>query len=569
MGHGFFGVRLAEVPALRRRAGPIPEGWAAPAPSLLRNSDEQTIAGLCAVFTAIESMGLPRHRYEGWGVVAASRFLGRANLARALQSFLAEGVWGTSPHLIPHFALHSASGTISLGLGLHGPNLGVGGGLHAAAEGFLTALTWLSSGSVPGVWLVLSGWSPELVPDRGGGPPTASECQALAIALERPGPSRGRLTFQASLGGEAQAASAPLTWSRLTGTCWREGSRSPDDCDRSARAATNRFSRRAERPRMRHMNRDEPVWITGVGAATPLGFELDEIERSLLAGRSGVSLVTRFPTDDYPSRIAAQLGEIPRHPGCDSREFSARPRLEQLAHWCAEKALRDAGLWGRHLESRVGLVLGLGAEWMLLWEDDHSAGGTRLYDPEQDRESTIERVRRGLNLSGPALAISAACASGNHALELGRSWLRLGLVDYCVAGACDLAVSPIGLATFGNLRASRGGTPNQSRHRGHLTGTATDLCWAKAGSSSCWNDQAMRAALGQRLRGGCRLRLEQRCPPPRDPQPRPGPGRRRHAAGAGRRAHRSRAGRSRQRTRDEHAGRRCRRSGGPSSGAGR
>ena len=97
-------------------------------------------------------------------------------------------------------------------------------------------------------------------------------------------------------------------------------------------------------------------------------------------------------------------------------------------------------------------MLGLGAEWMLLWEVDHFAGGTRLYDPEQDRESTIERVRRGLDLTGPALALSAACASGNHALEIGRQWLRLGLVDYCVAGACDLAVSPIGLATFGNLR---------------------------------------------------------------------------------------------------------------------
>src|ERR1017187_7077458 len=178
------------------------------------------------------------------------------------------------------------------------------------------------------------------------------------------------------------------------------------------------------------MNRDEPVWITGVGAATPLGFELEEIESNLLAGRSGVSLVTRSPPDDYPSRIAAQLGEITQPPGCAPRAFSARPRLEQLAHWCAERALRDAGLWGRHREARVGLVLGLGAEWMLLWEDDNLGGGSRLYDPDQDRESTIERVRRGLNLSGPALALSAACASGNHALELGRHWLRLGLVDY-------------------------------------------------------------------------------------------------------------------------------------------
>jgi hypothetical protein len=209
-GHGLYRVSPSEIPALRRRPGPVPEGWVAPAASLLRNSDEQTIAGLCAVFTAIKRMGWPQEHCQGWGVIAASRFLGRANLARALQSFLAEGVWGTSPHLIPHFALHSASGTISLGLGLHGPNLGVGGGLYASAEGFLTALTWLTSGTVPGVWLVLSAWSPELIPDRGGGPPIATECQALAIALLPPAPSGRRLTFQASFEGDAQAVSAPL-----------------------------------------------------------------------------------------------------------------------------------------------------------------------------------------------------------------------------------------------------------------------------------------------------------------------------------------------------------------------
>ena len=94
------------------------------------------MAGTAAVFAAIEAMGPARASSRRWGVVAASRYLGRANLAAALRSFKAEGVWGTSPHLIPHFALHSPSGTISLALGLHGPNLGVGGGLHAAAEGF-------------------------------------------------------------------------------------------------------------------------------------------------------------------------------------------------------------------------------------------------------------------------------------------------------------------------------------------------------------------------------------------------------------------------------------------------
>ncbi len=217
LGHGLFRMSPAEVPALRRKPGPVPDGWAAPAPSLLRNSDEQTIAGLCAVYAAIGSVCLPREAYEGWGVVAASRFLGRANLARALQSFLAEGVWGTSPHLIPHFALHSASGTISLGLGLHGPNLGVGGGLHAAAEGFLAALTWLTTGSVPAVWLVLSGWSPELIPDRERG---ASQSHGLPGAGDRAG-AAWDLGEAADLPGERCGGDARRScrrsgpWSRL------------------------------------------------------------------------------------------------------------------------------------------------------------------------------------------------------------------------------------------------------------------------------------------------------------------------------------------------------------------
>jgi hypothetical protein len=176
----------------------------------LRNSDEQTIAALGAVFTAIGRIGLPRSDYDGWGVVAASRFLGRANLARALQSFVAEGVWGTSPHLIPHYALHSAAGTISLGLGLHGPNLGVGGGLHAGAEGFLAALTWLSIGSVPGVWLVLSGWVPELVPEPNGGLPATGNCYSLAIALRPGGALVGRLAFGARFGPRRQVTPAPI-----------------------------------------------------------------------------------------------------------------------------------------------------------------------------------------------------------------------------------------------------------------------------------------------------------------------------------------------------------------------
>lgn len=91
MGSGLIRMRPADVAGLRRRPGPVPEGWTRTPPSLLRYSDEQTVAGTAAVFTAIDAMGADPAGFERWGVVAASRFIGRASLATALRNFRDEG----------------------------------------------------------------------------------------------------------------------------------------------------------------------------------------------------------------------------------------------------------------------------------------------------------------------------------------------------------------------------------------------------------------------------------------------------------------------------------------------
>ncbi|WP_165226918.1 beta-ketoacyl-[acyl-carrier-protein] synthase family protein [Aquisphaera insulae] len=201
------------------------------------------------------------------------------------------------------------------------------------------------------------------------------------------------------------------------------------------------------------MIKDDPTWMTGAGLCTPLGHDRDAVESALLAGRSGIGPVSTFATDDYPSRIAGQVLDVPCPSILEPTAFRRLPRLEQVATWCVESALRDAGLWGRHRDLRIGLVLGIGAEWMQLWEDDHRAGGDRVRDPDRDRETTLDRVARRFGLSGPVLNLSAACASSNFAIEIGRNWLRRGLADACLAGGCEMAVTPVGLATFGNLKA--------------------------------------------------------------------------------------------------------------------
>jgi hypothetical protein len=184
LGHAICRVSRDEITAYRRHPPATPAGWAPIAPTALRYSDEQTIAGVVALVSA---MGAPAcagpSAHDRWGVLAATRFLGRSTMVATLNRFRSEGVWGVSPHLIPHHSLHSPAGTFSLILGIHGPNLGIGGGLFAGFEGVLTALSWLNSRIVPGVWLVLSRWYPDFTPDQEGNSLTPLVCEALALAL--------------------------------------------------------------------------------------------------------------------------------------------------------------------------------------------------------------------------------------------------------------------------------------------------------------------------------------------------------------------------------------------------
>jgi 3-oxoacyl-[acyl-carrier-protein] synthase II len=195
------------------------------------------------------------------------------------------------------------------------------------------------------------------------------------------------------------------------------------------------------------------VWITGVGTISPLGSGHEPFADGLLAGRSGVGRVVGFDVSEHPSQIGGQVPEVPCPEGEDPVAFARLHRLEQLIRWCCTSALRDAGWWDRRSDARIGLILGVGAEWLLVWESDGHARGRRIWDTNADEQSMLDRTRRVLGLSGPAVGVSAACASGNVAMAQARHWLELGWVDVCLAGACDMAVSPMSLAGFGNLRA--------------------------------------------------------------------------------------------------------------------
>jgi 3-oxoacyl-[acyl-carrier-protein] synthase II len=197
----------------------------------------------------------------------------------------------------------------------------------------------------------------------------------------------------------------------------------------------------------------EPVWITGVGAATPLGYTYQECAERLLAGRSGVRRIAHFPVDEHPAQIGAALAPIPCPEEIERGQFAASLAVDRANVWCAVSALKDAGWWPERQTPRIGIVLGMASEWLTYWETDYLAGGRQIFHTQTDMPPLAQRLRQTLGLHGPAASLSAACASGNYALAMARRWLEMGWVDVCVAGACDLALTPMTLAGFGNLRA--------------------------------------------------------------------------------------------------------------------
>lgn len=198
------------------------------------------------------------------------------------------------------------------------------------------------------------------------------------------------------------------------------------------------------------------VGITGVGLATPLGHSLSAFGEQLLAGQSAIRRVTRFAVNDQPCQVAATMEPVPVPTGWDAEAFRRHDVWEQTLLWCGSQCLHDAGLWERRGQARVGLILGLGAEWLLTWEASLHHGSERIKRPETDGEGLTRFLQQTLGLSGPISTVAAACASGNIALGLARQWVQSGAVDICLAGAADHSITPMAMAGFGNLGALSG-----------------------------------------------------------------------------------------------------------------
>jgi 3-oxoacyl-[acyl-carrier-protein] synthase II len=200
------------------------------------------------------------------------------------------------------------------------------------------------------------------------------------------------------------------------------------------------------------------VAITGVGAVTPLGNDMQTTWKGLVEGRSGVDFIRAFDTDDFPVKIAAEVKDFDPALAATPKRARNLDRAVLFGLAAAKEAMEDAGVNGYKPE-RTGVVLGscVGGFNQLMQQHDilRERGPDRvspMFIPNMLVDSPSGQLAIELGIRGPNFAIVSACATGSHAIGEGAEQIRNGHADAVLAGGTEGCIHPLILAGFCSMR---------------------------------------------------------------------------------------------------------------------
>jgi 3-oxoacyl-[acyl-carrier-protein] synthase II len=202
----------------------------------------------------------------------------------------------------------------------------------------------------------------------------------------------------------------------------------------------------------------ERVVVTGLGAVTPIGNDVESTWRAALEGRSGVDWIASFDPSDYPVRIAAEVKEFEPTSVVSPKEARKLDRNVLLALASAKEAVENAGLNGFD-PARVGIVFGsaIGGLLGIMEQADvlRERGPERVspnFLPNVLVDSASGQLAISLGIRGPNYAPVSACATGSHAVGEGAELIRRGDADAVLAGGTEACIHPLILAGFCAMR---------------------------------------------------------------------------------------------------------------------
>ena len=203
------------------------------------------------------------------------------------------------------------------------------------------------------------------------------------------------------------------------------------------------------------------VVVTGLGTVCPVGNSVKEAWTNILAGKSGITRITRFDASPFASQIAGEVKNFDVGQVLSPKE--AR-RVDVFIHYgiaAAVEAIHDARLEANPKDAeRIGLNIGSGIGGLPLIEETHRAmieGGARKISPFFIPGAIINMISGNLSImygfKGPCLAMVTACTTANHCLGDSARLIEYGDADVMVAGGSEAALCSLGVGGFSAARA--------------------------------------------------------------------------------------------------------------------
>ena len=203
------------------------------------------------------------------------------------------------------------------------------------------------------------------------------------------------------------------------------------------------------------------VVVTGLGIISPVGNTIPEAWENLVAGRSGITRITRFDPTSFASQIAGEVKNFEVEKYINPKEARRMDTFIQFGMAAGIQAMNDSGLEVTEANAdRIGINIGSGIGGLPLIEDTHGLlleSGPRKISPFFIPGSIINMISGNLSIQfgikGPNLAVVTACSTGLHAIGLSARMIAYGDVDVMLAGGAECATSPLGVGGFAAARA--------------------------------------------------------------------------------------------------------------------
>lgn len=203
------------------------------------------------------------------------------------------------------------------------------------------------------------------------------------------------------------------------------------------------------------------VVVTGLGIVSPVGNDLKSSWSNILAGKSGIALITDFDTTDQAVKFAGTIKDFNAEEYIPKKDLK---KMDTFIHYgiaASDQAIKDSGIEiTEENAERIGVAVGSGIGGLPLIEKNKDAmekGGPRRISPFLIPGSIINMISGNLSIKygikGPNIALVTACTTGTHSIGMAARMIAYGDADVMVAGGAEKASSPLGVGGFAAARA--------------------------------------------------------------------------------------------------------------------